>query len=87
MEVYLDLNTCVEISYSYYHYLNLISLYSLLQKKFREAFSSKPWSGKRNNEQVAELSEQKGNGVGLSRETNKYESLDVGFSESDWEII
>ncbi|XVF87349.1 hypothetical protein PTKIN_Ptkin18bG0113000 [Pterospermum kingtungense] len=61
--------------------------YKVYKKKFREAFSSKPRSGKRNNEQHAESGKDKGNGVGLSGETNKSESPDMEFCESDWEII
>ncbi|XWS15828.1 hypothetical protein CRYUN_Cryun34aG0035100 [Craigia yunnanensis] len=58
------------------------------KKKFRQAFSSKlSRSAKRDNEQHVESSKEKGNGVGLSSETNKSESQDMEFCESDWEII
>ncbi|XP_022724742.1 uncharacterized protein LOC111281286 isoform X2 [Durio zibethinus] len=56
-------------------------------KKFREAFSSKSRLAKRINEQHAESTKEKGNGVGPSIQTNKSESQDMEFCESDWEII
>ncbi|XVF25660.1 hypothetical protein REPUB_Repub13aG0232700 [Reevesia pubescens] len=58
------------------------------KKKFKEAFSSKSRLANRNNEQLAQLSKEKANGVRLlSSQTNKSESQEMEFCESDWEII
>ncbi|XVE88185.1 hypothetical protein DITRI_Ditri19aG0048400 [Diplodiscus trichospermus] len=57
------------------------------KKKLREAFSSKSRLAKWVSEQHAELSKEKGNGVGLSSQTNKSEPQDTEFCDLDWEII
>ncbi|KAE8689449.1 Detected protein of unknown function [Hibiscus syriacus] len=57
------------------------------KKKFRESFSSKSRLLKLYNERHPRPSKEKGNSHELFSDTTKSKSQEVGFSESDWEII
>ncbi|KAK8575176.1 hypothetical protein V6N13_033583 [Hibiscus sabdariffa] len=57
------------------------------KKKFRKAFSSKWMLPKPSNEQHPGCSKEKGNSLELLSDTNKSKSQEMGFSESDWEIL
>ncbi|GMJ14716.1 hypothetical protein HRI_005140700 [Hibiscus trionum] len=57
------------------------------KKKFREAFSSKWMLPKPYNEQHPGSSKEKGNSIELFNDTKKSKSQEMGFSESDWEIL
>ncbi|XVF27510.1 hypothetical protein REPUB_Repub14bG0113800 [Reevesia pubescens] len=80
--------SCIRVDCSELHSLsNKVGERRSFKKKFWEAFSSKSRLAKQDNEKRAGSSKEKGNSVGLSSETNKSESQDIEFCESDWEII
>ncbi|XP_022777316.1 uncharacterized protein LOC111318704 isoform X2 [Durio zibethinus] len=80
--------SCVIVDGSELHsFSNKLRESRSFKKKFREAFSSKTRFAKWKNEQHAGSSKEKGNSAELSSQTNKSESQDMEFYESDWEIV